>query len=68
VGFVIFAESIVAELELRMESRKGEALSTLTKYWICLLLMDPLEIVRTCYNWQIHNRKPEVWANILEDG
>jgi hypothetical protein len=47
LGFVRFAESIVTELKLRRESRKGKSLITIAKYWICSLRMDSLEIVGT---------------------
>jgi hypothetical protein len=47
------AANNMAELELGRDSRRGKVLSTIVKYWLCLLYMDSLEIVRACYEWQI---------------
>jgi hypothetical protein len=55
------AENDVAELELGRDSRWGKVLSTIAEYWLGLLRMGSLEIVRACYEWQISNLKVDGW-------
>jgi hypothetical protein len=52
MGMLRFEANNVAKLELGRDSRKGKDLSTIVKYWLRLLRMDSLEIVRACYKWQ----------------
>jgi hypothetical protein len=47
----------VAALELLRDSRRGKVVSTISKYWLRLLRMDSLEIVRACCEWQITQPK-----------
>jgi hypothetical protein len=61
------AANNVAELELGKDSRRGIVLSTIAKYWLGLLRMDSLEIVRACYEWQINNLKVDGWAKKLKE-
>jgi hypothetical protein len=56
------AANNVTELEFERDSRRGNVLSTIAKYWLCLLHMDSLEILSTCYEWQINNLKVYGWA------
>jgi hypothetical protein len=56
-GIPRFAEINVAELELEKDSTRGEVLSSIEEFWLHLLCTDSLEIVRTCYEWQIYNLK-----------
>jgi hypothetical protein len=57
----------LAELELGRDSRRGKVLRTIVKYWLRLLRMDSLEIVRACYDWQINNLKADGWARKLNE-
>jgi hypothetical protein len=57
LGMPRSAANNVAELELGRDSRRGNVLSTIVKYWLRLLRMDSLEIVRACYDWQINNNQ-----------
>jgi hypothetical protein len=57
----------MAELELGRDSRRGKVLSTIAKYWLRLLRMDSLEIVRVCYERQINNLKVDGWAKKLNE-
>jgi hypothetical protein len=57
-GVPRFSAINVAKLELG----RGKVLRTIEKYWLCILRMYFLEIVRTCLEWQINNLKVEDWA------
>jgi hypothetical protein len=61
LGVPRFAANNVAELELCRDSTRGKVMSTISKYWLSLLHMDSLEIVRRCYEWQINNLTVECW-------
>jgi hypothetical protein len=66
VGVPRFAEISVGEPELERDSTRGKVLSMTVKFWLRLLCIDSLEIVRTCYEWQINNLKVEDWAKKLK--
>jgi hypothetical protein len=57
----------VAELELWRDIRRGRVMNMIVKYWLRLLCMDSLEIVRSCYKWQINNLKVDGWENKLKE-
>jgi hypothetical protein len=44
------AANNAAELELGRVSRRGKVLNGITKYWLRLLGMDLLELVKMCYD------------------
>jgi hypothetical protein len=67
LGVPRFEASNLAELELGRDSRRGNVLSSIEKYWLRLLRMNYLEIIRTCYEWQINNLKVNGWAKKLKE-
>jgi hypothetical protein len=48
LGVPRFSANSVTELELGRDSSRGKILSTIATFWLSLLGMDSLEIVRTC--------------------
>jgi 1,2-phenylacetyl-CoA epoxidase catalytic subunit len=66
LGIARFVANGVAELELGRDSRRGEVMITLVKNWQRILQMDKDDLVRVCYDWQIHNVQYGGWAKKLE--
>jgi hypothetical protein len=67
LGMPRSAANNVAELELERDSKRGKVLSMIAKYWLRLLRMDSLEVVRACYKWQINNLQVDGWATKLKE-
>jgi hypothetical protein len=67
LGMPRSAANNVAELELGRVSRRGKVLNRITKFWLRLLGMDSLELIKLCYEWQMKNLKVDSWAKKLKD-
>jgi hypothetical protein len=55
-----------AELEFGRNDRRGEVLCAWVEYWIRIMHLDTQDLVRECYEWQIHNLNVESWARKLK--
>jgi hypothetical protein len=54
LGVPRFAANNMAELELEKNNRKGKFVSMIAKYWLRLLHLISVEILRMCHEWHIY--------------
>jgi hypothetical protein len=67
LGMPRSAANNAAELELGSVSRRGKVLNRITKFWLRLLGMDSLELIKLCYKWQMKILKVDSWAKKLKE-